>query len=177
MQSPDPQRFVMPPVLVFDIETVPGTDGLRTLYGTGDPATPQQLAEIAFLQRRQATGSAPRSWDMGEDEREFNYNSYLRRRRPLDLIDRLAMYQLRANEPLDDLGRLCGFPGKRTRAGAAKPQAKRYAPTGANTWPPGRKIEPATRLNESNHPRNCTPKNTISTTGKDRSDFRSRYGQ
>lgn len=47
----------MPPVLVFDIETVPDTDGLRTLYGTGATATPQQLAEIAFLQRRQATGS------------------------------------------------------------------------------------------------------------------------
>ena len=47
----------MPPVLVFDIETVPDTDGLRTLYGTGDTATPQQLAEIAFRQRLQATVS------------------------------------------------------------------------------------------------------------------------
>ncbi|WP_147074970.1 3'-5' exonuclease [Sulfuriferula plumbiphila] len=180
----------MPPILVFDIETVPDTDGLRTLYRTGDSATPQQLAEIAFLQRRQTTGSdflqlhlqrvvaiscvlrerdqfrvwslgdiadseaeliqrffdamdkyapqlvswngggfdlpvlhyrglinhvaAPRCWDMGEDQREFRYNSYLSRyhRRHLDLMDVLAMYQPRAHAPLDDLARLCGFPGK-----------------------------------------------------------------
>lgn len=57
MLFPDSQRVVMPPILVFDIETVPDTDGLHTLYRTGDSATPQQLAEIAFLQRRQATGS------------------------------------------------------------------------------------------------------------------------
>lgn len=47
----------MSPILVFDIETVPDTDGLRTLYATDDLTTPRQLAEIAFLQRRQATGS------------------------------------------------------------------------------------------------------------------------
>lgn len=180
----------MIPILAFDIETVPDTDGLRTLYGTADSATPAQLAEIAFLQRRQATGSdflqlhlqrvvaiscvlrerdqlrvwslgepddpeatliqrffdginkytpqlvswngggfdlpvlhyralinqvaAPRYWDQGEDDREFRYNNYLGRyhSRHLDLMDVLAMYQPRANAPLDDLARLCGFPGK-----------------------------------------------------------------
>jgi predicted PolB exonuclease-like 3'-5' exonuclease len=32
--------------------------------------------------------------------------------RHLDLMDLLAMYQPRASAPLDDLAKLCGFPGK-----------------------------------------------------------------
>lgn len=61
---------------------------------------------------------ALRYWDMGEganaDSREFKWNNYINRYhlRHLDLMDLLAMYQPRANAPLDDLAKLCGFPGK-----------------------------------------------------------------
>jgi len=58
--------------------------------------------------------AAPRYWDMGEDDREFKYNNYLSRyhTRHLDLMDVLAKYNGRSNAPLDDLAKLCGFPGK-----------------------------------------------------------------
>jgi predicted PolB exonuclease-like 3'-5' exonuclease len=58
--------------------------------------------------------AAPRYWDMGEDDREFKYNNYLSRyhARHLDLMDVLAKYNGRGNAPLDDLAKLCGFPGK-----------------------------------------------------------------
>ena len=61
---------------------------------------------------------APRYWEMGEsqesDSREFKWNNYISRyhMRHLDLMDLLAMYQGRANAPLDDMAQLCGFPGK-----------------------------------------------------------------
>ncbi len=57
---------------------------------------------------------APRYWDMGEDDRDFKYNNYISRyhSRHLDLMDVLAKYNGRANAPLDDLAKLCGFPGK-----------------------------------------------------------------
>lgn len=61
---------------------------------------------------------APRYWDMGEgdhkDSREFKWNNYISRyhSRHLDLMDLLAMYQPRANAPLDDLAQLMGLPGK-----------------------------------------------------------------
>ncbi len=44
------------PVLVFDIETVPDTEGFARLQGVGDGMSPEQLAEMAFQQRRQITG-------------------------------------------------------------------------------------------------------------------------
>ncbi len=58
--------------------------------------------------------SASRFWEQGEDDRDFKWNSYLSRyhTRHLDLMDHLAMYTGRANAPLDDLAKLCGFPGK-----------------------------------------------------------------
>ncbi len=58
--------------------------------------------------------SAPRYWDMGEDDREFKWNNYISRyhTRHLDLMDLLALYQPRANAPLDELAKLIGFPGK-----------------------------------------------------------------
>ncbi|MGB9150504.1 MAG: 3'-5' exonuclease [Burkholderiales bacterium] len=58
--------------------------------------------------------NAPRYWDMGEDDREFKWNNYISRyhSRHLDLMDLLAMYQPRANAPLDDLAQLMGLPGK-----------------------------------------------------------------
>ncbi len=63
-------------------------------------------------------GTAPHYWDMGEgdygDSRDFKWNNYISRyhTRHLDLMDLLAMYQPRANAPLDDLAKLIGFPGK-----------------------------------------------------------------
>jgi 3'-5' exonuclease len=62
--------------------------------------------------------TAPRYWDLGDgdygDSRDFKWNNYISRyhTRHLDLMDLLAMYQPRANAPLDDLARLIGFPGK-----------------------------------------------------------------
>ena len=57
---------------------------------------------------------AARYWDQGEDDRDFKYNNYLSRyhSRHLDLMDLLSLYNGRANAPLDELSKLCGFPGK-----------------------------------------------------------------
>ena len=180
----------MTPTLVFDIETIPDTDGLRKLLDLPADTSAEDVANIAFHQRRQKNGSdflplqqhrvvaiscalregnnfkvwtlgaadepegqiiqrffdgiekytpnvvswngggfdlpvlhyrglihgvtAPRYWDMGEDDREFKWNNYISRyhMRHLDLMDLLAMYQPRANAPLDEIAQLCGFPGK-----------------------------------------------------------------
>jgi len=58
--------------------------------------------------------TAPRYWDMGEDDRDFKWNNYISRyhTRHLDLMDLLAMYQPRGAVPLDALAKLLGFPGK-----------------------------------------------------------------
>lgn len=58
--------------------------------------------------------TASRYWEMGEEDRDFKWNNYLSRyhTRHLDLMDLLALYTGRANAPLDDLAKLCGFPGK-----------------------------------------------------------------
>jgi 3'-5' exonuclease len=57
---------------------------------------------------------SPRYWDTGQDDRDFKYNNYLSRYhdRHIDLMDVLAKYGGRANAPLDDMAKLCGFPGK-----------------------------------------------------------------
>ncbi len=61
---------------------------------------------------------APRYWDLGDgdynDSRDFKWNNYISRyhTRHLDLMDLLALYQPRANAPLDDLAKLIGYPGK-----------------------------------------------------------------
>jgi predicted PolB exonuclease-like 3'-5' exonuclease len=180
----------MIPTLVFDIETVPDTDGLKTLHDLPAETPAADVAEMAFHQRRQQNGSdflplhlhrvvaiscalregdnfrvwslgasdesegkliqrffegiekytpqivswngggfdlpvlhyramihgvqAPRYWDLGDDDREFKWNNYISRyhMRHLDLMDVLAMYQPRANAPLDQIAQLCGFPGK-----------------------------------------------------------------
>lgn len=180
----------MIPTLVFDIETIPDTDGLKGLLGLPAETSADDVAKIAFHQRRQHNGSeflplhqhrvvaiscvlregdnfkvwslgapgepegqliqrffdgiekytpnvvswngggfdfpvlhyrglihgvqAPRYWDMGEDDKEFKWNNYISRyhSRHTDLMDLLAMYQGRANAPLDDMAQLCGFPGK-----------------------------------------------------------------
>lgn len=58
--------------------------------------------------------TASRYWEQGDEDRDFRYNNYLSRyhARHLDLMDLLALFSARANAPLDDLARLCGFPGK-----------------------------------------------------------------
>ncbi|MDB5762420.1 MAG: 3-5 exonuclease [Herminiimonas sp.] len=58
--------------------------------------------------------AASRYWEMGSEDRDFKWNNYLSRyhTRHLDLMDVLALYTGRANAPLDDLAKLCGFPGK-----------------------------------------------------------------
>ncbi len=55
-----------------------------------------------------------RFWDLGDDDREFKWNNYISRyhSRHLDLMDVLAMYQGRANAPLDQMAQLIGLPGK-----------------------------------------------------------------
>ena len=60
---------------------------------------------------------ASKYWDMGQDagsDRDFRFNNYIGRyhTRHLDLMDLLAMYQGRANAPLDAMAKICGFPGK-----------------------------------------------------------------
>ncbi|WP_153100399.1 3'-5' exonuclease [Paraburkholderia hayleyella] len=69
--------------------------------------------------------AASRYWDVGEDDRDFKWNNYISRyhARHTDLMDVLAMYQARANAPLDALARLCGFPGKLGMDGAQVWQA------------------------------------------------------
>jgi len=58
--------------------------------------------------------AARRYWDLGEEDRDFKWNNYISRyhSRHLDLMDLLALYQPRANAPLDDLCQLMGLPGK-----------------------------------------------------------------
>jgi predicted PolB exonuclease-like 3'-5' exonuclease len=65
--------------------------------------------------------AAPRYWDLGEDDRDFKWNNYISRyhTRHLDLMDLLAMYQPRANAPLDQLVKLMGLPGKLGMEGGA----------------------------------------------------------
>ena len=89
---------------------------------------------------------APRFWDQGEDDRDFRYNNYLSRyhSRHSDLMDLLALYNGRANAPLDQLARLCGFPGKLGMEGSqvwgawksgAQAEVRDYCETDvANTW-------------------------------------------
>ena len=63
--------------------------------------------------------SAPRYWDMGEDDSSFRWNNYISRYhfRHTDLMDVLAMYNLRAAAPLDEIAMLLGFPGKMGMSG------------------------------------------------------------
>lgn len=65
--------------------------------------------------------AAARYWDLGEDDRDFKWNNYISRyhTRHLDLMDLLAMYQPRANAPLDQLVKLMGLPGKLGMDGGA----------------------------------------------------------
>jgi len=65
--------------------------------------------------------SAPRYWELGDDDREFRYNNYISRyhTRHIDLMDLMAQYQPRNNAPLDEVAQLAGLPGKIGIGGAA----------------------------------------------------------
>lgn len=180
----------MIPTLVFDIETIPDADGIRTLQDLPSSLSDEEVVNIALHQRRQKNGTdflplhqhkicaiscamregehfriwtlgtaasseaemiqrffdgidkytpqivswngsgfdlpvlhyrglihgvdAGRYWDLGEDDKDFKWNNYISRyhMRHVDLMDVMAMYNPRANAPLDDLAKLCGFPGK-----------------------------------------------------------------
>ena len=186
----------MTPTLVFDLETVPDVAGLRRLRPEWQASTDAEVAERAFAERREKTGSdflplhlhrivaigcafrdaqgfrvrclgnerdgenrliadffklvdrytpqlvswngggfdlpvlhyrgllhgvtAARYWELGEDDRDFRWNNYIGRyhTRHLDLMDLLSLYQPRATAPLDDIARLCGYPGKLGMGGA-----------------------------------------------------------
>jgi predicted PolB exonuclease-like 3'-5' exonuclease len=89
---------------------------------------------------------ADKYWDLGEDDREYKWNNYISRyhTRHLDLMDLLALYQPRANAPLDAIARLCGLPGKLGMDGSQVHAAyldgkleeiRRYCETDVmNTW-------------------------------------------
>ena len=48
----------MPPVLIFDIETIPDIDGLRRLHNVGPEASDHDVGEMGLLMRRQQTGGS-----------------------------------------------------------------------------------------------------------------------
>ena len=95
---------------------------LQQFFSTIDKYTPQLVSwngggfDLPVLNYRALIHAvpAPRYWDWGDDDRDFKWNNYLSRyhTRHLDLMDVLAMYTGRANAPLDDMVKLCGFPGK-----------------------------------------------------------------
>lgn len=187
----------MMPQLVFDIETIPDCEGLIRLNNLPADTPHKEVAEQAFAERREKTGSdflplylhkivaiscvlrnrdgikvwtvgnvddpeselvrrffngvetytpqliswngkgfdapvlhyramlhgvpAARYWETGEDDNHFRYNNYQNKyhSRHLDLMDVLAMYNTRANAPLDALCKLNGFPGKLGTDGSA----------------------------------------------------------
>ena len=65
--------------------------------------------------------TAPRYWDLGDEDREFRYNNYIGRfhTRHCDLMDLMALYQARNNAPLDEVAQLAGLPGKIGLSGAS----------------------------------------------------------
>jgi len=95
---------------------------IRRFFDGIEKYTPQIISwngsgfDLPVLHYRSMVHGLPaaRYWDMGEDDRDFRYNNYINRyhTRHLDLMDLLALYQPRGYAPLDDLARLCGFPGK-----------------------------------------------------------------
>ena len=64
--------------------------------------------------------TAPRYWDLGDEDRDFRYNNYLGRyhTRHCDLMDLMGLYQPRNNAPLDEVAQLAGLPGKMGLSGA-----------------------------------------------------------
>lgn len=64
--------------------------------------------------------SAPRYWEIGNDDREFRWNNYLNRFhwRHIDLMDVLSGYQARATASLSEAAIILGLPGKMGMGGA-----------------------------------------------------------
>jgi 3'-5' exonuclease len=101
---------------------------IQSFYRVIEKYTPQLVSwngggfDLPVLHYRALVHGIPASryWDIGEDDRDFKWNNYISRyhSRHTDLMDVLAMYQARANAPLDALARLCGFPGKLGMDGA-----------------------------------------------------------
>ena len=101
---------------------------IQAFFGMIDRHTPQLVSwngggfDLPVLHYRGllAGASSSRYWELGDDDREFRYNNYIGRyhTRHLDLMDLLALYQLRATVPLDDLARMAGYPGKLGMDGA-----------------------------------------------------------
>jgi len=62
---------------------------------------------------------ARRFWETGNEDTSFRFNNYLSRfhQRHLDLMDQLALFNARANAPLDQIATLLGFPGKMGMSG------------------------------------------------------------
>ncbi|SNS59043.1 hypothetical protein SAMN06265795_10448 [Noviherbaspirillum humi] len=95
---------------------------VHAFFRTIDRYTPQLVSwngtgfDLPVLHYRAMVSgvTASRYWEMGDDDRDFKWNNYISRyhMRHLDLMDLLAMYTGRANAPLDELAKLCGFPGK-----------------------------------------------------------------
>ena len=103
----------------------PGDDEatlIRSFFKVIDHYTPVLISwngsgfDLPVLHYRALIHGVPsrRYWDKGQDDRSFQYNNYLSRyhERHTDLMDVLAAFNLRANAPLDQLAKLCGFPGK-----------------------------------------------------------------
>ena len=64
---------------------------------------------------------AARYFENGDNDNSYKFNNYLNRYqwRHLDLMDVLSGYQARSSASLNDVAKLCGFPGKLDMDGAA----------------------------------------------------------
>jgi 3'-5' exonuclease len=95
---------------------------IQKFFDVVDKRTPQLVSWNGggfdlpvLMQRGLIVGAvASRFLETGANDRAFNFDHYLNRykERHLDLMDFVAMYQARANAPLDTMAKLCGFPGK-----------------------------------------------------------------
>ncbi|MEJ2769496.1 3'-5' exonuclease [Mycetohabitans sp. B46] len=95
---------------------------IQSFYRVIEKYTPQLVSwngcgfDLPVLHYRALVNGvvAPKYWDLGDCNRDFKWNNYISRyhARHTDLMDVLAMYNARANAPLDALAKLCGFPGK-----------------------------------------------------------------
>ena len=102
---------------------------IRRFFDGIERFTPQLVSwngggfDLPVLHHRAMVHGVPavRYWDWGDTDREFKYNSYLGRyhTRHIDVMDVLACYQPRASAKLDEMARLCGFPGKLGMDGSA----------------------------------------------------------
>ena len=63
--------------------------------------------------------SAPRYWETGDNDQSFRWNNYISRYhdRHTDLMDIIALYNPRANAPLNEVASMLGFPGKMGMSG------------------------------------------------------------